>query len=570
MRKSKRVLASILAASMLFGLCACGAKDETGDNTTPTAAPTKAADTKATSTPAPTQAPANTDNQDATTPDPTQAPATGYVEDHTRMSITVHLPSDNEHVEENEYYEKLKQELSDRLQMDVEWRWTASATYYDAEHLGLEIATGNVADVCVVGKDATFLKAADEGLFWDLAPYIDDYENLRTIPQATRENASHNGKMYGIPRSRTLARNGFGYRLDWLNNLGLAEPTTWEAFYDMLYKFTYNDPDGNGIDDTVGLGLDAWSGAFDIMALWFGVPNVWGIDANGDLIYKAETDAYKTALKAFRDLYSEGLINNGANGIGDFRDYAAGKARNEILRTGLAGCGVQVLDDQRKVETYFEDQGMATEDEPIYTLAGYVDTGLGAFCMPTPGMNNMIAISTKNIKTEEQLRRVLLFLDELNDGDVVNLIEYGWEGLTWKTTEDGYLQLFTTEELTASGVGSTSYNYGFNQIIPYFNAPENARPITVAPPTSAIRLLENQLYEENIQYCVPNYGVSYTSDTYLEIGAELDKIIADAQLAYIVGEIDEAGLDEAIKTWKAAGGDTVTAEMNARYHAAGN
>ncbi len=569
MRKSKRILAGILAASMMFGLCACGAKEETGDNTTPTTAPTQAASSNTGNTDSKDNNAGSTDNNAGSTeatPAPTE-PA-GYVEDHTRMTISVHLPSDEEHVEANEYYDKLRQELSDRLQMDVEWRWTASATYYDAEHLGLEISTGNVADVCVVGKDATFLKAADEGLFWDLAPYIDDYENLRTIPQATRENASHNGKMYGIPRSRTLARNGLGYRLDWLNNLGLAEPTTWEDFYNMLYAFTYNDPDGNGIDDTVGLGLDSWSGVYDIMMTWFGVPNMWGIDANGNLIHKVETDEYKTALKAFRDLYAEGLINNGANGIPDFRDVAAGKARDQLQRTGLAGCGVQVLDDQRKVETYFEDQGLATEDEPIYTLQGYVDTGLGAFCYPTTGMNNMIAISTKNIKTEEQLRRVLLFLDELNDGDVVNLIEYGWEGLTWKKTEDGYLQLFTTEELAESGVMSTKYNYGFNQIIPYFTAANNARPITVAPATSAIRLLENQLYEEDIQYCVPNYGASYSSDTYLADGAELDKILADAQLQFIVGEIDEAGLDEAIKTWKAAGGDQVTKEMNEKYHAA--
>ena len=335
-----------------------------------------------------------------------------------------------------QYYQKLIDELQEKTNTTLSFEWLAQATYYDEEHLGLKISTKDVADILVVGKDATFLAAAEEGLFWDLAPYIDDYPNLATIPEATRQNASYNGKMYGIPRSRTLARNGLGYRLDWLNNLNLAEPTDWESFHNMLYAFTYNDPDGNGVDDTVGLGLDQWTGVWNIMMVWFGVPNEWGLTADDKLIYKVETPEYITALKAFRDLYAEGVINNGANGVPDLMDetLTPGKARDNLLRAGLAGCGVQVLDDQRKVETYFEsdDVGLATADDPIYTLQGYVDTGKGAFCLPTTGMNNLIAISKKNIKTEEQLRRALQFLNDLNNGDILNLIEYGWEGLTYK------------------------------------------------------------------------------------------------------------------------------------------
>lgn len=561
MRTSKRILAIVLALVMVLSLAGCK-KDEPKVDDQPkneVQQDTKKEEVKQ-----------DTKQEDAKQEDAKQEVTP---EPLPPLAITVSLPSDNEHVAdgtndtEMKWYNQLSKDICDYTNMDITWEWLAQATYYDDEHLGLKIATQDVADVLVVGKNAAFLEAAEAGLFWDLAPYIDQFDNLATIPQATRENASYNGKMYGLPRSRTLARNGLGYRVDWLNNLGLAEPTDWESFYDMLYAFTYNDPDGNGVDDTVGLGIDAWGGVFDIMATWFGVPNAWGIDANGDLIYKVETEEYITALKAFRQLYSEGLINNGANGIPDFRDVSAGKARDQLLRQSLAGVGVQVLDDQRKVETYFEDQGLSTADEPIYTLQGYVDTGKGPLCYPTTGMNNMIAISTKNIKTEEQLLQVLGFLNDLNDGAMMNLIEYGWKDLTYKLDDDGYITLFTTEELAESGVESTKYNFGFNQVIPYFTAAANARPATVAPASTVITQLEQQLYEEDIPYCVPNYGASYTSDTYVAVGADLDAIINDAQLAFIVGEIDETGLREAIKTWKTGGGDAVTAEMNALYHA---
>lgn len=528
MRRTKKFLGLILVFSMLLSLAACN------KNENPSVQPT-----------------------------PAQSQSG---EELPIMKITVSLPSTDEHVEANEYYDKLCKELNERLRMDITWEWLAMSTYYDSEHLGLKISTGDVADVLVVGNDPSVMKAAEEGLFWDLGPYIDDYDNLKTIPTVTRLNASYNGKMYGIPRSRTLARNGFAYRVDWLDNLGLKEPTTWDDFYNMLYAFTYNDPDGNGVDDTVGLGLDQWSGQWDIMMTWFGVPNEWGLTEDGNFISKYETEEYKTALKAFRKLYSDGLINNGSNGINDFEEYTAGQATKSLIRTGLAGCGVQCLDDERKAEEYFEKQGLSEEDDPILTLAGYVDTGKGKLCYPTTGMNNMIAVSKKNIKTEEQLRRVLQFLNDFNDGDILNLVEYGWEDITWHKDDNGYLSLYTTEELEAAGRTVGKYNDGFNQLPAYFTAAANERPITVAPASIAIKILEQKLYDENIKYCVPNYGAEYKTETYVNIGDDLIKTMAEMQVKYIKGEIDDAGLEEAINTWKSAGGDQIIIEMNEMYH----
>ena len=549
---ASKILAGALASTMVLSMAACGGDE--AQSSTP-ASSTPASSTPASSTPA---------SSSQAAAEPTAVPGP----DMTPLDVTIALPSDQTHTEANEWYDKLCADLNEYLQMNITWEWMDTNSYY--EQLGLDIIAGDVADVMVVGKDATFLGAAEEGLFWDLTPYIDDYDNLATIPEATRANCSHNGKMYGLPRSRTLARNGLGYRIDWLNNLGLKEPTDLESFYNMLYAFTYNDPDGNGVDDTVGLFLDSWSGVWDIMMTWFGVPNVWGIDENGDLIHKSQTPEYKTALAEFRKWYADGVINNGSNGIPDFQEVGAGKARNEGLRTQLGGVYVQVLDDARKVETYFEDQGISDPENPIFTLQAAVDTGLGTLCYPTTGMNNMIAISTKTIKTEDQLKRELQMMNDLNDGECMNLIEYGWEGLTYDLDENGYVADYDADQLAASGVGSKAYADSFNQVIPYFTAEENALVADRAPASTPITMLEQELYAENIQYCVTNYGASYSSQFYVDNGTALDAILAEAQLKYIAGEIDEAGLDEALKTWWTAGGETVTKEMNDLYHAAGN
>lgn len=46
-------------------------------------------------------------------------------------------------------------------------------------------------------------------------------------------------------------------RKDWLDNLGLEVPKTMEDLEKVLTAFVEEDPDGNGVDDTTGLTVDA-------------------------------------------------------------------------------------------------------------------------------------------------------------------------------------------------------------------------------------------------------------------------------------------------------------------------
>ncbi len=571
---ASKVIAGALASAMVLSMAACGNDAGNGEGSS------SSSSTPSSNTPS-SDTPSNSGSSDSGSSDATSAPveATKAPIDMSPLSITVSMPGINveEGKEEMPEYQQLIKDINAYTQMDCTFELPESGTYY--EQLDLKYTSGNVADVLVVRNNVAFQKAAAEGLFWDITDYLDDYDNLATIPEVTRNAASSNGRMYGVPRSRTLVRAGFGFRQDWLDNLGLKAPTTWDEFADMLYQFTYNDPDGSGVNDTVGLYLDDWAGAWDIMAVWFGVPDVWGIDANGDLIHKSQTEEYKTALKAFRELYEQGVINNGSNGIEHFTEKGAGTARKDGLCTGQGGCGVQVLDEMRKVHAYFVTNGLygATDDNLIFNLGNYIDTGSGPHAISNAGgMNDMIAISTKNIKTEDQLRRVLQFLNDLNDGECLNLIEYGWEGKTYDLDENGYVSLWLTgneeqkAKLEAAGVASEKYRNGFNQILAYFTADENARPVTTAPASTAITKLEQELYEAGKAYVVTNEGASYTSKTYQDQGAALDAIVADAQKAYILGEIDDAGLEEALNRWLTAGGEQVTKEMNELYHAAGN
>ena len=59
-----------------------------------------------------------------------------------------------------------------------------------------------------------------------------------------------------IPKTQLSDGQDFLWlRKDWLDNLGLEEPSTMDEVADILRAFISDDPDGNGQADTVGLAV---------------------------------------------------------------------------------------------------------------------------------------------------------------------------------------------------------------------------------------------------------------------------------------------------------------------------
>jgi len=118
------------------------------------------------------------------------------------------------------------------------------------------------------------------------------------------------------------------YRLDWINNLGIelpmelnkigdqlyisADPMPLDLFVDILEKFTFNDPDKNGQNDTYGmLGYASapfgWSW-YTLMRA-FGLTSEWTMEENGKGIMFYSSEKYKDYLKYVQDVYSRGVID---------------------------------------------------------------------------------------------------------------------------------------------------------------------------------------------------------------------------------------------------------------------
>lgn len=76
-----------------------------------------------------------------------------------------------------------------------------------------------------------------------------------------------------------------------------------------------------------------------------------------------------------------------------------------------------------------------------------------------------------------------------------------------------------------------------------------------------------QVQKANEEIVIANPGEPLISDVYAQKGPQLDNIINDARIKFIVGQIDEKGFQDAVALWKSSGGDDYVKEVNELYAA---
>ena len=148
-------------------------------------------------------------------------------------------------------------------------------------------AGNNLPDVFLVQRPV-LINLVNQGL---IAPLDEDFfaaMPTRTAKYHDADSINHatiDGTCWGMAvPAESVGIEFLCVRQDWLDNLGLEVPTTLDEFFDVMYAFTYDDPDGNGLDDTYGFGAFIESNAtlkgYPGSRLWpimgaFNVPGLW-------------------------------------------------------------------------------------------------------------------------------------------------------------------------------------------------------------------------------------------------------------------------------------------------------
>lgn len=454
-----------------------------------------------------------------------------------------------------EHADEVIQKMEDYTNTTVKFNWVPSDNYEDKLSLALASANDMPMIIAVGSMTAAITSAAEAGAFWDLNQFMFDeekYPNLSKANKNVNQSLTVNGNLIGVYRARDIGRNGIGYRADWAEKLGLSEPKTIEDIYNMMYQFTYNDPDGNGKNDTYGLAMSKYTGPLDIMQTWFGVGNGW-VEKDGKLVPVHQTEEYLEAAKWLKKMYDDGLV---------YKDWAVRDTATwqDSVKNGECGMYIDVLDGSRRIWDYFVNNNIPSVVDASQPASMNLVGSINGKTLATSGYNGFFVI-TRAADTEEKVAACLHYLDKMCDDDMIVLSSYGLEGIHWEIGEEGNLVDLDTED----AVASKAY-MALNQTVAYI---PNMAPVSISLAKSERNILEETVKKENIEKAVFNPASSYlvNSETYSLSGSTLDQLLTDARTQYICGEIDENGLKKAWQDWQDVGGAAVIDEVNAQYTA---
>lgn len=457
----------------------------------------------------------------------------------------------------NDKSDEVIQKYEEYTNTHVEWQWEANDTY--TEKLGLTLMDKDNMPMVLTASGnltANVVDAARKGAFWDLAPFLEDAEAYPNLSQANPnvlKALTVDGQVIGIYRARAVGRFGLSYRTDWAEKVGITEePKTVEDVYNMMYKFTYEDPDGNGVDDTYGLELTKYTGPLDIIQTWFGCGNEW-VEQDGKLVPVHQTEEFMEALKWMRKMYEDGLVR---------RDWATVDSGtfSDSCKKGESGMYIDVMDSGKRIWDYFTNNDVKSVVDPTQTATMTLTGPVNDKTLATSGFNGYYLITKAGAKTEEDVRNCLHFLDKMCDDEMLVLADYGLEGVTYDLNEEG--NVVKRGDLEPQQSPSS----GLNQSLCYIPNLESVNP---SLEKTESQLAQAAAYEKNEQYAVFNPALGYlaNSEVNAEVGTDIEQIIDDARTQYICGQIDDAGFEAAAQQWLDRGGDRLIEEINQLYQA---
>ncbi len=429
--------------------------------------------------------------------------------------------------EENDVEKKIEEITNTKLNIQA----LPSSTY--GEKFPVALASGELPEVVSVGKDPVTLDAISGGVFWEIGPYLEQFPNLAKINPIIYDNISVEGKIYGLPKIRPFARNAFAYRQDWLKNLGLDEPKTIEEYYEVLKAFTHNDPDKNGKNDTIGLSATG----VGALCVFFGAPNKWD-EKDGIFIRDVLTDEYLEALKFERKLFEEGLMN---------KDFAA-IDRPEWegnLTEGKAGF---IINTTNAVIAYEDRLKQHTPDATLHFFS-ILEESKGKRVASGGGNNGFIAFPKFSVESEEELLGIMKFFDTLAAAEGATVLQWGLEGVHHEIM-DGKVKMIDSDKY--QNEVAFPYRWPLGVVPPEENATEGEM--------HRLAKLEIEVTTDNENYIVNDPTLSLISQTSNQMGSQLETIITDANIKFVMGEIDEKGWKAEIEMWRERGGDKIAKE----------
>lgn len=413
------------------------------------------------------------------------------------------------------------------------------------------IASGDIPELFVInpGQNAPQqYQAMAQGAFLDLTPYVtgdalQQFRNLAAFPSYMWENVKFQGKIFGVPKP--LWRNGNlpFYRSDWATTLGMGAPTNAREFHDLLVGFATGDPDGNGNQDTWGMGRfnGGWNVWDNLVANpMFRVPNNWRLNEDGTLTSAIETDEFRQAIEFLTQLYADGAYHPDAPAM-TFAD-----AQNNFIArsTGLHYEGFLSFYGAGSVTFRAQEQNPEARTAPIVPPGA--DGGRGVTYNET-GYFGYTGIPS-SVTDENRIMELLRILDYLAPpfgSEERNFLDSGIEGVHHEVDPETGARL-TNDLLRTERSDIPSVM--------------NGQAVYFYPETPEIALDIQKVALEAIELGIDDPTLGLFSETNNREGGTLSQFGQDQVTAIVTGREPLDSLASAVEEWKSRGGDQIREE----------
>lgn len=440
---------------------------------------------------------------------------------------------------------RIEQMLEEQTGALLDIQWIPDGSYEDRVNAAL--ATGTLPQAVFLKNGASFTmfrSAIRDGQFWEIGSLLHEYPNLKRLNPDVLRNISVNGKIYGLYQERPLSRQGVIFRKDWADNLGLQEPDSIEELYNMIERFTNGDPDGNGKRDTIGLAdrSDLVYGAFKTVSSYFGTPNEWG-EQDGQLLPEFMFPAYMDTMKFFRKLHKEQLINLSF-------PVTSKSDQQELFVQGRAGVYIGAMSDVVSLQARLSEHN----PDARLDLQNRIKGPLGYGIWSTSGYGSVVLFPKSAIASEERLRTILAFFDQLMEPRLANLIAWGIEEEHYVLEKGMVISTVDNDHLLDEVRPYLTLQIGGRNTIPGMHESGSTYPI---------RAKSEQLIMDNDNMLINDPTTALDSGTFNDKGVRLQEAIRDATYNFILGFTDEAEFQAEVDRWKAEGGAGMIEEFTA-------
>ena len=378
------------------------------------------------------------------------------------------------------------------------------------------------------------------------------------------------GKNWGIPTfvamsgGETIPRAGV-WRKDWLDKVGIKKvPDTVEEMHEAFRRFTFDDPDGDGENDTYGYCPEVqWSLSFADVFAAYGILPADFMVRDGEVVWGGTVPEAKNVLRVLRSWYKEGIIDP------DYvaGDHVGGGPGQKFINGRVGYCYDQSefsrldLNTPQSIHSMTKALNPKAIIVPSKPLMGFDGKRRGR---TWGGSAHVIQLGKHLEKEPRKVIRILKMLEALTTNEALaREARMGKRDLHWEWSPDRGVYLLPPYN------GATLAN---QEMLSNNSAESGGFFAPSSMPTAMSRqLLAQGVLEFRATYQRPEWGtmnvlgksdVVDSASDYLE---DLRQFQATAFAEMIRGDRDLSYFDTFVKLWRQRGGDVLTREANEMY-----